>query len=541
MLKEYKMTLKKPGSNESRRIKENSSSVVLTSSSINNYVGDNNDFSVCINDGGVNGTYQSKILIKKDGTWTELLNGTDKIYLPVRPLGMQSADLLPGWQYTTWNGANGSGELTAVGTFFTDLTSTYNNINPINTTITSPSNGLSLPQATINVNSTYTPTTLTSGVDNNGSPLSYFSTNISGITSLTLTVPSTAGFASSGTLKTSSIPLAATVGSNIANITNYIPTNKSLQFDGWPNSGYIKITTSVGTQIASYSGFSFSNIIGVVGASGSISTGATIECVSADGTPLSAVARIAYTGITATTFTGCTVSDVAPYQVGASLTQCNQYSTSTFSNTFPTSGTLLVNTSSGVQLVSYTGKTGNTFTGCSGGVGTMNTGGSVTTRRAVLQRQRNSYNSGGAPLAFFSCRFLISVLPEAGRFFYIGNLYSGGSTDMYGYGLRIDSSGACTLRIFSTFDGVDTALASGMTVAVNDEVVLEKFGYRMAVYKTPTASSLYNSDAASSTNRPMMAEVRANVSGYANVFASASFGVACDSGSVKISSLSFSG
>jgi hypothetical protein len=536
------MTLKKPGSNESRRIKENSSSVVLTSSSVTNYDGDNNDFSILINDGGVNSTYQSKFLIKKDGTWTEFLNGTDKIYLPVRPQGMQSADLLPGWQYVNWDGANGSGELTAVGTFFRDLTATYNNINPINTTITSPSNGLSLPQATINVGSTYTPTTLTSGVDNNGSPLSYFSTNIAGITSLTLTVPSTAGFASSGSLKTSSIPLVTTVNSNIASITNYLPTSKAVNYQGWPNSGYVKLTTSTGTYIATYTGTNTSFLLGLSGASGSISAGATIECVSADGTPLSATAVINYTGITSTTFTGCTcATNVAPYQVGTSLTQTSSNGV-LLSNTFPTSGTLLVNTSSGVQSVAYTGKTGNTFTGCSGGAGTMSTGGSVTTLRAVLQRQRNSFSSGGAPLAFFSCRFKISVLPEAGRFFYIGNLYSGGSTDMYGYGLRIDSSGACTLRIFSTFDsGLDTALASGMTVAVNDEIVLEKFGYRMAVYKTPTASSLYNSDAASSTNRPMMAEIRANAGGYSNIFASASFGIACDSGSVKISSLSFCG
>lgn len=534
------MTLKKPGSNESRRIKESSSSVVLTSSSISISDGDNNDFSVLINDGGVNGAYNSKILIKKDGTWTEFLNGTDKIYLPVRPQGMQSADLLPGWQYTTWNGANGSGELTAVGTFFTDLTQTYNNINPINTTITSASNGLSLPQATINVGSTYTPTTLTSAVDQTGSAIGSIST-IGSVTSLTITVPSTAGFASSGTLRTSSIPLTTTINSTIANITNYLPLSEAVSYAGWPSSGYVKLTTSTGTYIATYSGFNFSFLLNVSGASGSISAGATIQCVSADGTPLSVVARIAYTGITPTTFTGCTVSEVAPYRTGVSLTQCDQYNTSVVSNTFPTSGTLLINTSSGVQTVAYTGKTGNTFTGCSGGTGTMATGGSVTTRRAVLQRQRNSYNSGGAPLAFFSCRFLISALPETGRFFYIGNLYSGGSTDMYGYGLRIDSSGACTIRIFNTNDGVDTALASGMTVAINDEIVLEKFGYRMSVYKTPTASSLYNSDAASSTNRPMMAEVRANAGGYANIFASASFGVACDSGSVKISSLSFCG
>ncbi len=44
---------------------------------------------------------------------------------------------------------------------------------------------------------------------------------------------------------------------------------------------------------------------------------------------------------------------------------------------FPTSGTILVTTSTGVQNVKYTGKTATTFTGCTGGGGTMSTGGRV--------------------------------------------------------------------------------------------------------------------------------------------------------------------
>lgn len=45
---------------------------------------------------------------------------------------------------------------------------------------------------------------------------------------------------------------------------------------------------------------------------------------------------------------------------------------------FPTTGTFLINTSVGLQLITYTGLGGTTFTGCSGGTGTLSTGGSVT-------------------------------------------------------------------------------------------------------------------------------------------------------------------
>lgn len=52
---------------------------------------------------------------------------------------------------------------------------------------------------------------------------------------------------------------------------------------------------------------------------------------------------------------------------------------------FTASGTISVTTSAGVQAVAYTslGANGTTFLGCTGGVGTMSTGGAVTQVSAV--------------------------------------------------------------------------------------------------------------------------------------------------------------
>ena len=51
---------------------------------------------------------------------------------------------------------------------------------------------------------------------------------------------------------------------------------------------------------------------------------------------------------------------------------------------FPTSGSLYVFTDKGFQLVSYTGLTSNIFTGCTGGIGTMSTGGTVSGGSTVI-------------------------------------------------------------------------------------------------------------------------------------------------------------
>ena len=52
---------------------------------------------------------------------------------------------------------------------------------------------------------------------------------------------------------------------------------------------------------------------------------------------------------------------------------------------FPASGKILVVTSLGSQLVTYTGVGATTFTGCTGGLGVMNTGGAITNVTATAQ------------------------------------------------------------------------------------------------------------------------------------------------------------
>ncbi len=52
---------------------------------------------------------------------------------------------------------------------------------------------------------------------------------------------------------------------------------------------------------------------------------------------------------------------------------------------FPTSGQILVTTSAGQQRVTYTGVTATTFTGCSGGTGTMTTGNQVRDMTPLAQ------------------------------------------------------------------------------------------------------------------------------------------------------------
>lgn len=53
---------------------------------------------------------------------------------------------------------------------------------------------------------------------------------------------------------------------------------------------------------------------------------------------------------------------------------------------FPSSGALIINSSSGLNTVFYTGKTPTSFTGCSGGAGTIFTGNSVKDRRQTIKK-----------------------------------------------------------------------------------------------------------------------------------------------------------
>lgn len=62
---------------------------------------------------------------------------------------------------------------------------------------------------------------------------------------------------------------------------------------------------------------------------------------------------------------------------------------------FPSSGTLTVQTSSGLQTVQYTGITVNSFTGCTGGAGTMTIGGTVAGSSVFSGSSRGVVNVAG--------------------------------------------------------------------------------------------------------------------------------------------------
>jgi hypothetical protein len=116
---------------------------------------------------------------------------------------------------------------------------------------------------------------------------------------------------------------------------------------------------------------------------------------------------LTYTGKTSTTFTGVSAgtgylregekivlgdlvigfTTIAAGSDGQSLPQAtiNVASTSNFA-TSASSGVAQVTTASGIQSIAYTGKTGTTLTGCTGGVGVMSTGGLVTYNNAELNQ-----------------------------------------------------------------------------------------------------------------------------------------------------------
>jgi hypothetical protein len=158
---------------------------------------------------------------------------------------------------------------------------------------------------------------------------------------------------------------------------------------------------------------------------------------------------------------------------------------------------------------------------------------------AGISRYRQA---AGAPLAFFSGQFTITTLPESGRFFIFGNGIS--SAGWYGYGLRIESTGAATIRLVDPFIGpTDLALATGMTVAVNDTIVFERFGWRLTAYKTSgTGRTLLGPENATATNRPMNALIDPTRGAfYADLYSGSSFGLTTNSASVRVSNVYFAG
>ena len=164
--------------------------------------------------------------------------------------------------------------------------------------------------------------------------------------------------------------------------------------------------------------------------------------------------------------------------------------------------------------------------------------------KAYLGRYRAGSDECG--MAFFSAAIRLSVLPEATRYAWIGQLVLSGST-LYGYGARIDSAGGVALVLCDFGLGAGTVLDSGMTYAVNETLVVERFGHQMQAFRAATDGyTTYTPDDATSAKRPLRAAVGRNlydlgVEAYASGVAGSSIGYATDSASVRVSQMRFAG
>lgn len=140
--------------------------------------------------------------------------------------------------------------------------------------------------------------------------------------------------------------------------------------------GYYEIT---------YTGKTATSFTGCSGGAGTMLTGQAVSSVNLNFAHDFA-RTVAGTGIPispAPTVLRIPATTIGASSNGASLPQTTIYATSTAD--FASAGSLLVETSTDKwQEVSYSGKTSTTFTGCSGGTGTMTIGGSINTATQLV-------------------------------------------------------------------------------------------------------------------------------------------------------------
>jgi hypothetical protein len=134
--------------------------------------------------------------------------------------------------------------------------------------------------------------------------------------------------------------------------------------------------------------------------------------------------------------------------------------------TFPSSGTISVKTSTGVQTVTYTGITLTSFTGCVGGTGTMSTGGAVTPVLTVTLQAKDGFGinlaTGGSAVVFslaagsgtgtFSAVRVNAVLGTYTATFTPKSLGADTFVATLG-GVKVTSTAAATANFQSTFPG----------------------------------------------------------------------------------------
>jgi hypothetical protein len=271
------------------------------------------------------------------------------------------------------NGLYGAGSTWVVTTPSYSISNAFT----FGTTLSFPSNGATLPQATINASSA-APWTTTTGVQalpqatiNVAATATASTTIAAGSTGQslpqgTINVASNVGFPTSGTINvfttaTTSIALGSS-GATLPQTTLFVASTA-----GFPASGTLTVVSGAGNQTVTYTGITNASFTGCSGGTGLLTFGNSVT----SSTPVTQT--VTYTGLSGTTqFTGC---------LGGfgTMTTGNTVNNTGFFVNFPTAGQLYIVTGNGAQLITYTGVGATTLTGCTGGSGSTSSGGLVYT------------------------------------------------------------------------------------------------------------------------------------------------------------------
>lgn len=238
------------------------------------------------------------------------------------------------------------------------------------TTIAAASNAASLPQGTINVSSnTAFPAsgTILVFTDNGVQTVTY--TAKSGTTQFTGCTGGT------GTMRT---------GNGVANNATTLPqaTLTVPSTTAFPTSGTLFVYTSTGRQRVTYTGTTATTFTGCSGGGGVIGFATIVPVtdttIAAGSNGVNLNTNPGTINVASTTVADSSISSSTTIASGSNsiLLPTGTINVASTAN-FPTTGSIYVVTSTGNQLVSYTGTTGTTFTGCLGGTGSMTTGNAV--------------------------------------------------------------------------------------------------------------------------------------------------------------------
>ncbi len=154
---------------------------------------------------------------------------------------------------------------------------------------------------------------------------------------------------------------------------------------------------------------------------------------------------------------------------------------------------------------------------------------------AYCGRTRNTAGGAQAPMPFFSMEWQVTTLPEATRYAWAGQLAASGA--LYGYAARVDSAGAVELWLMDGVYGNSRIGTGTFTIAANDLIVMERFGYRVTIGKVASGAR----NIASSFDSNVRNATASGYDGFGQNLAGQSYGYAADSASVRVGRLEFSG